>query len=84
MKKFLISLTALVLFGCTTNTENAENTEIKQKPVEDKCYKTYFDDYSGNKIFGIEIEGHQYIIYDGYYAGNIIHAEHCTCHDTIK
>ena len=29
MKKFLISLTALVLFGCTTNTE-----EIKQKTVE--------------------------------------------------
>ncbi len=26
-----------------------------------------------------EIEGHKYIIMDGYYSGGIIHAESCSC-----
>lgn len=81
MKKFLICLTALVLFGCTTNTET--QGEIKQKPVENKCYTPY---YKKNDmiIYGVEIEGHQYIIYDEFHEGNIIHAAHCPCHDKTK
>ena len=79
MKKFLISLIALVLFGCTTNTET--QGEIKQKSVEDKCIITYYNDVV-TAIYGVEIEGHQYIIYSsGNHKGNIIHAEHCPCHD---
>ena len=35
-------------------------------------------------IYGVEIEGHQYIIYDEYHEGNIIHAAHCPCHDKNK
>lgn len=27
----------------------------------------------------VEIEGHKYIIMDGYYSGGIIHAESCGC-----
>ena len=78
MKKFFICLIVLVLFGCSKNIE-----ETKQKPVEDKCYTPY---YKGMDllIFGVEIEGHQYIIYNGYREGNIIHAAHCPCHDKIK
>lgn len=47
MKKFLICLIVLVLFGCTKNTET--QGEIKQKPVEDKHITEYYNDinYSG-------------------------------------
>lgn len=84
MKKFLICLTltclvALLLFlGILKLQKNKE--EIKQTSVKDTPYKTYFKEDS-NTILGVEIEGHQYIIFDGLYKGNIIHAEHCPCHD---
>lgn len=81
MKKFLICLTALVLFGCTENTET--QGEIKQKPVEDKCYTQYYET-DNTIIYSVKIEGHQYIIYDGNHSGNIIHAAHCPCHDKNK
>ena len=90
MKKFLISLIALVLFGCTEKAqqERIERVEREQKIQQErieKCKpKTYYS--AGNSVvIGLEIEGHQYIIYRsaGGNPGNIIHAEHCPCHDTI-
>lgn len=27
----------------------------------------------------VEVKGHEYIIFDGYYKGNIIHSESCPC-----
>lgn len=68
MKKFLICVLVLVLFGCSKNTK-----EVEQKS------KTYYNNYD-TFIQELEIEGHKYIIYSGYHAGNIIHAEHCPCH----
>ena len=82
MKKFLICIIVLVLFGCSTNTET--QGEIKQKPLKDKHDVVYFDNKDYDKVFGVEIEGHQYIIFSGYYKGNIIHAEHCPCHNKIE
>lgn len=34
---------------------------------------------AGDEIYTVEIEGHKYVIYDGYYNGGITHAESCQC-----
>lgn len=33
----------------------------------------------GDVVKEVEIKGHIYLIFDGCYKGNIIHAEHCPC-----
>ena len=89
MKKFLICLTALVLFGCTEKAQEERiervrhEQKIQQERIEKCKPKTYYS--AGNSIVvGLEIEGHQYLIYKstaGYgYPGHMIHAEHCPCH----
>ena len=40
--------------------------------------KSYISTLS-TKVYSIEIEGHQYIIFDGAYKGGIIHSESCEC-----
>ena len=71
MKKILILLAAICCCACssieTSATETAETTKIKY----------YRDD--GTFIYSVEVEGHLYIIFDGYHEGSIIHAEHCPC-----
>lgn len=34
---------------------------------------------STDEIYIVEVEGHKYVIYDGYNQGGIIHAESCPC-----
>lgn len=59
--------TAAVLAGCT-RVENDKDI--------DKAWTCHGNDCS-TKV--IEIDGHKYIIMDGYYSGNIIHAASCWC-----
>lgn len=71
MKKILILLAAVCLCGCSSiEKEVTETTE----PTKIKYYRK--DDVF---IYSIEIEGHKYIVFDGYHEGSIIHAEHCPC-----
>ena len=71
MKKILILLAALGLVGCDSiETEKIKTTETTK-------IKYYRNDNSF--IYSIEIEGHLYIVFDGYHEGSIIHAEHCPC-----
>jgi len=37
-----------------------------------------------NQIFVETVRGHDYVIYDGYYKGGIVHAESCPCKDSQK
>ena len=30
-------------------------------------------------VYVVEVEGHKYVIYHGFYAGGIVHAESCPC-----
>jgi hypothetical protein len=61
--------------GCSNVDEEKSNvdnaTEVKQIDATTESY-----------LYLFEIEGHQYIIYDGIYNGGIIHAEHCPCKNT--
>ena len=71
MKKILICLAALGLVGCRSiETEKIKATDTTK-------LKYYRNDHT--TIYSIEIEGHLYIVFDGYHEGGIIHAEHCSC-----
>ena len=51
----------------TKEVKTAETTKVKY----------YRNDHTF--IYSIEVEGHVYIVFDGYHEGGIIHAEHCPC-----
>ena len=35
-------------------------------------------------VLTVEVKGHEYIIFDGYRKGNIIHSESCPCRKEAK
>ena len=70
MKKILILLTAFCCCGCGS-------TEIDATQNTPKYYKEM--NWVKDGIYSVEVEGHIYIVFDGAYCGNIIHAEHCPC-----
>ena len=69
MKKILILLTSILVCGCNS-TETTPPQKIKVQKHEAAI---------NDGIYSVEVEGHIYIVYDGAYCGNIIHAEHCPC-----
>lgn len=68
MKKILIFLTGILLCGCSTEMTPAQKVKVQK-----------YEASTGDGIYSVEVEGHIYIVYDGSYCGNIIHAEHCPC-----
>ena len=71
MKKFVILLTAIYCGGCSTGVTEEEPTQ--------NLNVQYYYKSTDTVLSTVEIEGHLYIIYDGYNCGAIIHAEHCHC-----
>ena len=72
MKKILILLATICLYGCG-------NTGItKEEQTQNLNEKYYYKD-GDDRLFTVEIEGHLYIVYKGFYKGGITHAEHCPC-----
>lgn len=71
MKKFmLIAMIGLgfMLVGC--------NTSFEDSPDKDKTWILHGNDVV-TKV--VTIEGHRYVIMDGFKCGGIIHAESCGC-----
>ena len=66
MKKkiYLLLLALPFIVGCESLGEGKENGKIVG---------------SADEIYIVEIEGHKYVIYDGYKQGGIVHAESCPC-----
>lgn len=60
---------ALCLAGCSVKDDSAS------VPPEER----YFKKSATTFIYSIEIEGHEYIIFDGMRKGGIIHSESCPC-----
>ncbi len=74
MKKILICLGMIMCFmGCVDST----GTNVVE-PTGHLNVRQYYKDVS-TWVFTMEIEGHLYLVYDGYHNGSIIHAEHCPC-----
>ena len=63
-KIYLLLFTLLLIVGCETSDNGKENGKIVG---------------STDEIYIMEVEGHKYVIYDGYNQGGIIHAESCPC-----
>lgn len=70
MKKkiYLLLLTLPLLVGC-----EVDGRKENRKMVS-----------SADEIYTVEVEGHKYVIYDGYNQGGIVHAESCQCKETKK
>lgn len=65
----LVIASALCIAGCGVNVD----------PTSAPSKEKYFKRSMGTNIYSIEIEGHEYIIFDGTYKGGIIHSESCQC-----
>ena len=63
---------ALCLAGCGVDVESTSAPPTPSKEV-------YFKRSLSTSIYSIEIEGHEYIIFDGVRKGGIIHSESCPC-----
>lgn len=60
---------ALCLAGCGVKDDSASATPRER----------YFKKSASTVIYSIEIEGHEYIIFEGLRKGGIIHSESCPC-----
>ena len=70
----LIIVSALCLSGCEEHTDSA-STQPNRKVFENSFEAC---------IYSLEIEGHEYIIFNGYRKGGIIHSESCPCKEKSK
>jgi len=72
MKKILLLFAICTICSCArTDTEK-------------KTFHEYLDSIEENRriinhIKEVNIQGHIYLIFDGFHEGHIIHAEHCPC-----
>lgn len=67
----LVITSALCLAGC----EEYEKVQTNGK---------YCNTTIGAHIYSINIEGHDYIVFDGYNKGGITHSESCPCKKEAK
>ena len=63
MKKILLLFAICTVCSC-------EKPQVKHKLIVSSV---------GDQVKEVEIKGHIYLIFDGCYKGNTIHAEHCPC-----
>ena len=68
MKKVIFLFAICTVCSC-------ESPQVKEKQT---VSKTWWED----NVHEVEVKGHIYLIFDGIYKGNIIHAEHCPCKTT--
>lgn len=62
-KEIYLLLLPLLLVGCEVDGRKESRKKVN----------------TTDEIYTVEIEGHKYVIYDGYYQGGIVHAESCQC-----
>lgn len=74
MKKIAIIGLILMLVGLCSILAGCYACE--DAPDKDNTWISHGSDV---KTKVVEIEGHRYIIMDGFYSGGIIHAESCRC-----
>lgn len=65
----LVIASALCLAGCGAKDDSAS------APPRER----YFKKSASTFIYSIEIEGREYIVFDGFRKGGIVHSESCTC-----
>lgn len=71
-----IVLGIALVFGLLIALAVCGSTPAKESLTYDEPWTTHGME-TATKV--VVIEGHKYILYDGYYSGGIIHAESCHC-----
>ena len=66
MKKTIIGLALLIITPSCVRKPNVKSSE----------YYTISTEETVTKVF---IEGHDYLVYDGYKSGSMCHSESCKC-----
>ena len=74
----LVITSALCLAGCDGYGHEQFQTQ------QFKLRGEYYNLTIGVRIYSIEIEGHEYILFNGYRKGGIIHSESCPCRKEAK
>ena len=75
MKNILIFFVIILCLGCC-------NVDKEKSNVDDATAVKSINLGQVNNVYLVEIEGHQYIIFNGLNKGGVIHAEHCPCKNT--
>ena len=72
----LIIASALFLSGCEEH-EQSHTQQLQTQQLQTKV--KYYNPIMGVHIYSIEVEGHDYIVFDSHHKGGIIHSESCPC-----
>lgn len=67
---------ALMLFGFGFTLAGCGGTSYEDAPDKDNTWISHGNDVT-TKV--VTIEGHRYVIMDGFKSGGITHAESCNC-----
>jgi len=71
MKKFLILILTIVMFGCSNNVQQSD----------EQNFDTIRYKISGSiSVYELTIDGCSYMIYDGFKQGGITHKANCLNH----
>lgn len=72
------------LFNCALVIASALFLEGCEKYEQVQSNRKYYYTTTGVRIYSIEIEGHEYIVFDDYCKGGITHSESCPCKKEAK
>lgn len=72
MKKLML----IAMIGLGSMLVGCDTPSFEDSPDKNNTWISHNNEVA-TKV--VEIEGHKYIIMDGFYSGGIIHAESCRC-----
>ena len=82
MKNILIFFVLILCLGCSNVDKEKTNVDKEIYNIDSVTAVKSINLDVVNEVYLVEIEDHQYIIFNGLHKGGIIHAEHCPCKNT--
>ena len=78
MKQTLSNYALIIAFAlCPAGCEEYEYEQFQTQQFKTKV--KYYNPTIGVRIYSIEIEGHDYILFNSYRKGGIVHSASCPC-----
>lgn len=82
MKKALFIIAGLLLLSSCLDNDTMTSEDVQKKPQVIKISSNSLID--GGIFEYVEIDGHTYLMYDGYSQGGITHSGTCPCNNSNK
>lgn len=79
MKKFIIPIAVAVTVALAMTSCEAHEMSDDKPSTEMINARRYYVNDANHSITPITFEGHEYLIYDGYNSGSMVHSESCPC-----